>query len=318
MIRRSRQLYSDTVTDWFTGYVDHRILGAATYQTDYQVLIRVYRGYGQNSGRNLYIPASEIRSDFSDIRFVGHDGRVLQYLIETTGTNYADMWVKIPTIPTTGTVIRVVWGGGSILSASTGSAALLFDDFNTLDASVWSNTGGYGTTTNNSKSCLQKTASTNHDSSAYMYKSWTNADIAMRLIVRNSNTLDYRGGPIFRDTSGIYSCCYCDPEAVLSLHTFNANGTFNSTPAASAGNTAMPTEKWYIYEYTNVTQFHSANIYDPDTLTSLNSVSYAGNWDFYGIGFHFYDQYSPIDTFMVRKYANPEPAHGWWGPLEDL
>ena len=46
---------------------------------------------------------SNVKPDFSDLRFTTNDNTALTYWVQETGSNYAVVWVKVPSIPTTGT-----------------------------------------------------------------------------------------------------------------------------------------------------------------------------------------------------------------------
>lgn len=75
---------------------------------------------------------SDMQIDFDDLRFTASDKTtILNYWVESkTNSSIAKVWVKIPSIPTTGTTVYVYYGNSAVSSAST------FGIFNTI--SNWS------------------------------------------------------------------------------------------------------------------------------------------------------------------------------------
>jgi hypothetical protein len=95
--------------------------------TDYQVRFKIYNTTGTDSGENVYL-GSHVKSDFSDLRFTTTDNTVLTYWVQETGSNNAIVWVKVPTIPTTGTQMYLYYGNPSASTLSDGAATFLFFD----------------------------------------------------------------------------------------------------------------------------------------------------------------------------------------------
>ncbi len=93
-------------------------------QTNYQVNVNV-----------TY--SSNMKSDFSDIRFTDSDGTTLlnQWMESDTASTSASFWVKIPSIPASPstTTIYMYYGNASAVSASSGDNTFnFFDDFNNV------------------------------------------------------------------------------------------------------------------------------------------------------------------------------------------
>ena len=92
---------------------------------------------------NVPFVASKMKSDFSDLRFVGSDQVTsLPYWIESyTASSSALVWVKVPTIPASGTTtIYMYYGNPSAVNAGNGTATMeFFDDFsgNSLNTAKW-------------------------------------------------------------------------------------------------------------------------------------------------------------------------------------
>jgi len=122
----------------------HTITGSPSGDlTDYQVRFKVWNTTGTDSGENVYL-GSNVTPDFRDIRFTTTDNTILSYWIQETGPTYAIVWVKVPSIPTTGTQLYLYYGNPSAPSASDGNTTFLFfDDFKevTIDTTKWSLAG---------------------------------------------------------------------------------------------------------------------------------------------------------------------------------
>ena len=62
--------------------------------------------------------ARDMRTDYSDLRFVDKDGKLLDYWIESSSSQNAKIWIKIPQIPKSGAVISFFYGNPNALSQS--------------------------------------------------------------------------------------------------------------------------------------------------------------------------------------------------------
>ena len=130
----------------------HTLSGSTTDLTNYQIRFKVYNTTGTDSGENVYL-GSNVKPDFSDLMFTTTDNTLMPYWIQETGTNYAIVWVKVPSIPTSGTQMYLYYGNPIATSQSNGDATFLFfDDFggSSLNTSKWSPSlipysGGTGT-----------------------------------------------------------------------------------------------------------------------------------------------------------------------------
>ena len=71
---------------------------------------------------------SQVKSDFSDLRFTTSGNTPMPYWVQETGSNYAVVWVKVPAIPTTGTQMYLYYGNPSAPVLSNGDATFLFFD----------------------------------------------------------------------------------------------------------------------------------------------------------------------------------------------
>lgn len=314
MVRRSRKLYSDPVMDSMTGYVDHRIVGSTAAQTNYQVQLRVYRGYGANSGSTVYIPPSEVRSDFADLRIIDEVGRLLPYYIETVGSGYVDIWVMLYSISPNGAIIRLCYGAGNIQAASSGARTfpLLFDHFDgaALDTTLWSNQGTATVSQTNSICTIYS------GSAAYkgILSVATNLGIntAFRTNLKQGSAGSYQ---YFGYDSGVTGINYTneafisDNASQLALYC-RASGSGGSSNFAGHDTTTYHTYEIQRDGTSNVFGYFDGSLVATRT-TTLPSVDLSGM-------FATYNSYLYVDYVYVRKYANPEPSHGWWGIAEDF
>lgn len=93
-----------------------------------------------------YLP--DMKADFSDVRFVSSEGTAeLNYWIESTTATpspSAVVWIKVPSIPTSPSTIKLVYGNPDATTTSNPASVFnVYDDFNTntLDSSKWTQYG---------------------------------------------------------------------------------------------------------------------------------------------------------------------------------
>ncbi len=83
--------------------------------TDFQV--QIFNGENLSS----LVSAGKLEASLSDLRFTDINHRVLPYWIEDTTNTAVIAWVKVPSIPTTGTTIYMYYGNASATSDSVAS-----------------------------------------------------------------------------------------------------------------------------------------------------------------------------------------------------
>ena len=97
----------------------------ATTLTDFQVKI--------NLNSSTPFDFTKAKNDGSDIRVTSDNGTTLiPFWIESwnAGTQLATIWVKVPTVPTSGTTVLLYYGNATATSTSNGSTTFsFFDDF---------------------------------------------------------------------------------------------------------------------------------------------------------------------------------------------
>mgnify|MGYP000932915737 CR=1 FL=1 len=107
--------------------------------TDFQVKIL------DNKDLSADITAGKIQSDLDDLRFTDINGTVLPYWIEDNTAASVDVWVKMPSIPTTGATVYFYYGNAQAGNEQNGNNVFeFFDDFSgaTIDTGLVSYGGG--------------------------------------------------------------------------------------------------------------------------------------------------------------------------------
>ena len=110
--------------------------------TDYQVRVVVHRTAGTDAGENVYL-GTNVNADYSDLRFATTGNVLLPYWIESSDSDSAVVWVKVPSIPTTGAQLYFYYGNSGAAPVSDGDATFpFFDDFtgSSLNAEKWTAT----------------------------------------------------------------------------------------------------------------------------------------------------------------------------------
>lgn len=82
-----------------------QVKGSAHDLTDFQVRARIDFD-------------SDLRPDYADLRFLDEQGTLLEHWLEEVGPRYAVVWIKVPSIPTAGTTVTMVYGNPCANSAS--------------------------------------------------------------------------------------------------------------------------------------------------------------------------------------------------------
>lgn len=121
--------------EWFNDSWTYRqrvdITNSGLVQTDFQVQITLDTA--------VLITNNKIQSDCDDLRITDINGKVLSYWMET-GTSQCNsstskIWVKIPSIPTSGETIYLYYGNPSATDGDSGSETFeFFDDFENYTA----------------------------------------------------------------------------------------------------------------------------------------------------------------------------------------
>jgi PKD repeat protein len=282
----------------------------------------VYYGSGTDSTNTTYLN-SKCNIDFSDIRFTTSDGDTLiSYWIESVITgNYADIWIKVPSITTT--TIYVYYGNANATTNSSGDNTFeFFDDFNgtSLNTSKWNSTlnslrSGTGLITINN--ALTLTQSSGLD----------NAGIGLlTLLPLTSNSYKIYFNNTHRSTSYTYAQIRIvlsdnsNPDPGLSglyfdnfvneLYLYNGSGIGNPY---SSETFALSTST--IYEFENYVENpkaykNNSNIMTGSGIPSIPAGNYLQIW------LYSTNTSITIPYLFARKYAAIEPTHSTWGSEE--
>jgi len=247
---------------------------------------------------------------FLDSTMDGHDIRVrdsngstnLSYWIESW--NYvgetATIWVKIPTIPTSGKTIYLEYGDGDLPAASNGSNTFdFFDDFGG-DLSKWTEhaspddiyiSSGY----------LQLDGSTGIIGSSATYDSFSNGIIEGKVYLDTGSLTEviFRGN--YSSNTGYKSRMDNRSGQGLSHLKPPYSGHWFLDSCNPTG-VAFSAGSWKDFKITvNGTSFTIAT--DGQTKTCSDSSYSSGE-----IGFINWNTYSRYDDIRVRKYASTEPT----------
>ncbi len=143
------QTHPKTVSaEWFNDSWTYRQainISSSSNQTNFQISLSV--------GTSSLIAADKMQSDCDDIRLTDQNGQLLSHWIETgtyaCNTTNTRIWVKVPSLFTSGTNIFLYYGNASASSTQNGDQVFeFFDDFNgtSLNTNKWTQASG-GTNT---------------------------------------------------------------------------------------------------------------------------------------------------------------------------
>jgi len=305
---------------WLNGWSyrkSHIISQTVDAGTNYQVLIKVYYGDGEDgtevigsttSGK-IYCD-SKCKTDFGDLRFTEDDGETeLDYWIEEqVNEDYALIWVEISGDLDAGNVsIYAYYGNTEATTTSNGfNTFSFFDDFNDGVLGAWW-TVSVGTPVEangylrveGAGGVMDDVRSTNaYGTCRFKCKSRaggvaTNAgwQIGMRLLNDSEYIIFSRAAVVIfyiRDWDGA------------------ATQTLIAEPSLNV---------WHDYEMLYV-KSTSTNYYIDDVLSATHITNNPDN-DLY-TRFVSYSNNPPLDIewAFIAKYVSPEPVHGDWGEEE--
>ncbi|MEW5995655.1 MAG: DUF2341 domain-containing protein, partial [Candidatus Zixiibacteriota bacterium] len=106
--------------------------------------VTISNGAGQLDGYQVRVEvprSSDMRQGYEDLRFTMGDGAtLLPHWVENRGTASADVWVRVPSVPTGETTVYMYYGNTAAMDASDGNATFeFFDDYSgtSLDTGKW-------------------------------------------------------------------------------------------------------------------------------------------------------------------------------------
>jgi len=323
----------------------HTITGTtAGEQTDYQMEITVHRSTGSDSGSDVYV-STNAKSDYGDIRFMDSNDVPLDFWIETSDVNSADIWIEIPTIPVNpGTeTIYMYYGNADAVTQSNGTRTFqLFDDFTgtTLDTDKWTaDTQGSGTAVSVSSGAvkLDVTDAQTGNAGIKSLSTFTNS-ISIEARIKSDDN-DYIGftlgsGSVVDENGGSsgwwlttlqssYWWRFYDHDNPASDEIYEMPASGAAVAKTNADVTYSGTGSYSTWKYQYETNGDLTWIIDGTqkaTATDTTWVS-SNKYLFFTQGSYTTsgwggDQY--IDWVLVRKLIDSEPTHTSWGSEEVL
>ncbi|NTW33249.1 MAG: DUF2341 domain-containing protein, partial [Bacteroidetes bacterium] len=278
----------------------------------------------------VFVPG-KMNSDFSDLRFVDSTCTPLSYWIESfSPSTSAEIWIKVPSIPVTGTTIFLCYGNNSATSSSDAPGTFDFYDVCNSSSSGWVATSeGSGTNTFDASNGYFRLLGrglccSSSWGSAVVKKSLPSPLISGSYVVsfQNRNTMGVCSGGSFSITgisggnmsvtcnNGNYCNGQNDNMISFAGYTYG-NGVSGSgnyyTSSTSSSFTQFDIKPMDITNKTatlyvngSVKQTVSAGTVAP-TLTTI-TLSSSNN------GYSSSVNTEDFQNIIIRKYANPEPS----------
>ncbi|MDD1713259.1 MAG: DUF2341 domain-containing protein, partial [Methanoregulaceae archaeon] len=287
----------------------HTIAGSSSGDlTDYQIRCTVWNTTGTDSGENVYI-GSLVNPDFSDLRFTTTANTLLPYWIQETGSNYAIVWVRIPSIPATGTQMYLYYGNPTASSLSNGDTTFpFFDDFSgsALNTVRWPSSRG---TAVSSGTCVLDVSSDSSGSQDLIY--------ATPYTVPINSTLEFRfkPEPASKARAGISDAesLFCNNGMnYLGLQFFSDGYLYTDT---NNGNSVTQTKE---VPYSAAFQV-IAIAWNPGSARFLRDGTlireYTSNVPTGSDSLHIlFRDVQTIDWVFVRNFSSSGPEHSSWNP----
>ncbi|MDD4410061.1 MAG: DUF2341 domain-containing protein, partial [Candidatus Pacebacteria bacterium] len=324
-----------TQNAWVSGYnysKSHTITGStAGTQTDYQMMFKIYRTTGTDSGNTVYV-GPKIDATYKDIYFTAADKVTpLSYWIESYDSTYATVWVKIPSIPAnpSTTTIYLYYGNPSATSTSNGENTFeFFDDFEgtSINSSKW---GHYtsGTVTTNISSSIATFTTGSSGAYNYIRSNNTVAHIPTNRAIRaRARTAHFSqsSSPYYQEYiyliggAGIYSSLFFSYDSGYGKYFASNNGSGWVLSGQISGWSAGV---WHTYELKrNASVSLIKTVDDANTQTATSGIFSSNSYiaiQTGGTGSTSGCSQS-YDWVLVRKYISSEPSHSSWGEESDL
>ncbi len=258
-----------------------------------------------------------MKPDFSDLRFTNPDNTVLTYWVQETGSNYAVVWVKVPSIPTTGTQVYLYYGNPSAPSLSNGDATFSFyDDFNTLNPTVWSaDSGSWNAVSFDGRSCAVIEPSVDNNYLRAITSDFSGTQgwiIESRIYTTQAGDTSAHPGISFYGRSGNNDHLYFRPHSdAIGVQKAYYDGTVH-VQTALAGK--FPWNTWN-HVSVKLTGDSVQPALNGVSLGTFTSSQYDTAYDEIGLTAHTGGR-NYYDWILIRKAVPNEPAHGSWGSGE--
>ena len=277
--------------------------------TDYQVMVTL-------DSSNFQF--SQVQANGEDIRFTEASGSELSYWIESWDSvgNSAKTWVKVPSIPSGTTTIRLYYGNPSAKSSSNGDATFeFFDDFNdnSFNSNNWVegsflNPDGYGGMAlyNEAEGVLEiwspSAFHTPHDWRSLRANYASDSSDSKVISFDMKTTFGQNVVPSMKNVAHTQNSAYQLWESEDNRWQKFVNGV------ESLNTLSIPVEndKWFSFVFRRIsgTTINKEIVgieSKTDTHPEWNTIMY----------FEFLVETTPkvyIDNFIIRKYASSEPT----------
>lgn len=275
------------------------INNAGSTLTNFQIPFLVYTGPGTSTSNTIYLNSNS-KSNLDDLRFTNANSDVIyDYWLESATSPFI-VWVKVPSIPSGNSTIRVYYGNDFATAYSNGTNTFdFFDDFDTLNSSIWTS---YGTVSvANSRVTINRSGS---DSGIYT-KNVMYSGKPFITEVKYQHPSRYRNRTYLTTSSGGESPTGYD------YGIFDSSIYWNGFTG-----TNLSTNTWYIIRWVDLSNNYYWEFYN-ETYTSQvltrNRGSTVNNTGYLTLrGSESDSSDLVIDFVRVRKYASPLPIDSTW------
>ncbi|MCL4435978.1 MAG: DUF2341 domain-containing protein [Thaumarchaeota archaeon] len=297
-----------STTSWLSGWnyrKSHVINSAPNAGSNYQVRITAHRGYGTDSGENIYLNSKAL-SWPNDIRFTGSDGVTgLSYWMESSSIDAATFWVRVKdNLSAAGTTIYVYYGQSNASSGSDGdSTFLLYDGFN----------GNSLDTTNKWNVIKSLDGSVPTVDTGVLIFDASNESVYSKSNYGVNTDLMYRGNHADAECSRVG---YINTEGSMPFAIFQRcfGGWWARSYISGEERTDLnPSLLGSYHKYEIRRDGGVANLYYVDDQLKATHISQVTADPLPVIMYDGPEAPLFIDWIAVRSYTNPEPSHGSWG-----
>ncbi|HLE48845.1 MAG TPA: DUF2341 domain-containing protein [Patescibacteria group bacterium] len=260
------------------------------------------------------ISAGKMQSDCDDLRITDSAGTVLTYWLESGCNSTAtSVWVKIPSIPTTGITVLAYYGNPSVSSVSSGANTFLyFDDFSTDTSASYTTTsgsfaitGGEMNITGVSNDSAIIALTTQSPPASYT------TEARMKMTTDIGGNSDSRVGLLgFQTTVGSSTTGYVTQFGTLSGSPSVGIEKLNVSHLATTAS-SYSTGTYYLIKGKFASGALTATHERTTNATSTDSTYTSGYF-----GLRTYDSHGSVDWWFVRAYSATEPTAGSAGVEE--
>jgi hypothetical protein len=333
---------------WLPGYTyrkKHILIGAGNAGVDYQMMFKVRRATGTDSGNIVYV-SDKCKADFSDIRFADANGNVFPYYITYRTTDEAWVWVKPSFDLSVNQTIYMYYGNSDATDESNLDSTFVFAETWTSNSTIneggrWTiEAAGNGITVNTDNQRLELNALSGK-TPARVRSTRTNIAFPSSFRVESLIATQYSTDLtqiafhfavyITSDSTGkgtrgdwsIHVAGFVDPgTAFVSMVGYQSGGVAKSDARAGVGHN----EDWTLgisggYNDRKFIIVRNASdyfkIYHEGTVVLTEYNTEAPNRIYFSLSNTLTgNYYAYVFPFKVRKYVDPEPSNGEWYPEE--